>query len=170
MPARIPSREVMPARITDIEQVYRSRYDAFRATLATVTGSSEAARDIVQDAFAEALRKREMFRGEGPLEGWIWRIALRLAFARRRAEPALPLAEVVESSLPQPDADPELAAAVMKLPPRRRLVVFLRYFGDLSYAQIAEVCGISEGTVAATLAQAHDELNATLAGRRQASA
>jgi RNA polymerase sigma-70 factor, ECF subfamily len=160
----------MPARITDIEQVYRSRYDAFRATLATVTGSSETARDVVQDAFAEALRKREMFRGEGPLEGWIWRIALRLAFARRRAEPALPLAEVVESSLPQPDEDPELAAAVMKLPPRRRLVVFLRYFGDLSYAQIAEICGISEGTVAATLAQAHDELSITLAGRRQASA
>ena len=159
----------MPAKVSDIEAVYRARYGAFRATIATITGSAETARDVVQDAFAEALRKRAMFRGDGPLEGWIWRIALRLAFARRRDIPALPLAEVGESSLPEPDADPELAAAVRQLPRRRRLVVFLRYFGDLSYAQIAEVCGISEGTVAATLAQARDELSAALDERRGAS-
>lgn len=158
----------MPAQVSEIEAVYRVRYGAFHATVATITGSAEAARDVVQDAFAEALRKRAMFRGDGPLEGWIWRIALRLAFARRREIPALPLAEVGESTLPQPDADPELAAAVRQLPPRRRLVVFLRYFGDLSYPQIAEVCGISEGTVAATLAQARDELSTALNLRKGA--
>jgi RNA polymerase sigma-70 factor (ECF subfamily) len=160
----------MPAKIADIEGVYRSRYPAFRSMIATITGSSELARDVVQDAFAEALRKREMFRGDGPLEGWIWRIALRLAIARRRTDPALPLTDIGESSLPEPDADPKLAAAVQRLAPRRRLVVFLRYLGDLSYAQIAEVCGISEGTVAATLAQAHNELNTALAERKGASA
>ena len=87
----------MPAQVSEIEAVYRSRYGAFHATIATITGSAETARDVVQDAFAEALRKRAMFRGEGPLEGWIWRIALRLAFARRRDIPALPLADVGES-------------------------------------------------------------------------
>jgi RNA polymerase sigma-70 factor (ECF subfamily) len=160
----------MPAKIADIEGVYRSRYPAFRSMIATITGSSELARDVVQDAFAEALRKREMFRGDGPLEGWIWRIALRLAIARRRTDPALPLTDIGESSLPEPDADPKLAAAVQRLAPRRRLVVFLRYLGDLSYAQIAEVCVISEGTVAATLAQAHNEMNTALAKRKEASA
>jgi RNA polymerase sigma-70 factor, ECF subfamily len=159
----------MPARISDIELVYRRRYAAFRATITTITGNPETARDVVQDAFAEALRKREMFRGDGPLEGWIWRIALRSAFARRRSS-ALPLAEVGESTLPEPDADPELADALRNLAPRRRLVVFLRYFGDLSYAQIAEICGISEGTVAATLAQAHHELGQVLSQRKGASA
>lgn len=160
----------MPARVSEIEAVYRERYAALRATVATVTGSGETARDVVQDAFAEALRKRALFRGDGPLEGWIWRIALRLAFARRRDIPALPLADVGESSLPDPDADPQLAAALKGLPPRRRLVVFLRYFGDLSYAQIAEICGISEGTVAATLAQARDELSDALDEAKGASA
>jgi RNA polymerase sigma-70 factor (ECF subfamily) len=62
----------------------------------------------------------------------------------------------------QPEADPELAEALKALPPRRRLIVFLRYFGDLSYGEIAELCGISEGTVAATLAQAHSSLKPTL--------
>src|SRR3954447_2442973 len=153
---------VMGASVSDIESIYRHRYTAFRQTIGTITGSADEARDVVQDAFAEALRKRATFRGEGPLEGWIWRIALRLAFARRRSVTGLPLAQIGESSIPDPEADPELADAVRQLAPRRRLVVFLRYFGDLSYAQIAEVCGIGEGTVAATLAQAHNELSAAL--------
>jgi RNA polymerase sigma-70 factor (ECF subfamily) len=160
---------VMGASVSDIESIYRGRYTAFRQMIATIAGSADEAKDVVQDAFAEALRKRATFRGEGPLEGWIWRIALRLAFARRRGAPGFPLAQIGESLIPDPDADPELADAVRRLAPRRRLVVFLRYFGDLSYAQIAEVFGISEGTVAATLAQAHSELNAALDRRNRAS-
>jgi DNA-directed RNA polymerase specialized sigma24 family protein len=66
----------MPATVSDIEAVYRARYSAFHATIATITGSAEAARDVVQDAFAEALRERAMFRGDGPLEGWIWQRCL----------------------------------------------------------------------------------------------
>jgi len=45
----------MPAQVSEIEAVYRKRYGAFRATITTITGSSETARDVVQDAFAEAL-------------------------------------------------------------------------------------------------------------------
>jgi DNA-directed RNA polymerase specialized sigma24 family protein len=37
-------------------------------------------------------------------------------------------------------------------------MVFLRYFADLDYATIAEVCEVGEGTVAATLAQARAAL------------
>jgi RNA polymerase sigma-70 factor (ECF subfamily) len=60
--------------------------------------------------------------------------------------------------VPGTDRDPELAEAVRQLPPRRRLVVYLRYFADLPYAEIASLLDISEGTVAATLSQAHAEL------------
>ena len=51
-------------------------------------------------------------------------------------------------------ADPELVAAVRHLPPQRRTAIFLRYFADLSYAEIGEVLGIAEGTVKATLFKA----------------
>jgi DNA-directed RNA polymerase specialized sigma24 family protein len=37
-------------------------------------------------------------------------------------------------------------------------MVFLRYFADFSYEEIAEVCGVRAGTVAAALAQARAEL------------
>jgi RNA polymerase sigma-70 factor, ECF subfamily len=149
---------VVDRKVQQIEAAYRARYVAFRNALATVTGDLDSARDVVQEAFAEALRKREDYRGDGPIEAWIWRIALRLAFARRNARDVLPLTEIVEPALPESAANPVLAEAVRRLPPKRRLIVFLRYFGDLSYAEISDVCGISEGTVAATLAHARNDL------------
>jgi RNA polymerase sigma factor (sigma-70 family) len=62
------------------------------------------------------------------------------------------------AALPEPERDPALAAAVATLPPRRRLIVFLHYFADLTYHDIAEACGIAEGTVAASLTQARAAL------------
>ncbi len=56
------------------------------------------------------------------------------------------------------DRDPKLVAAVESLPPRQRQVVFLRYFADLANAQVAEVLGISPGTVSALLHQARTAL------------
>jgi RNA polymerase sigma-70 factor (ECF subfamily) len=141
----------------DIERVYRERYVGFRNALVTMTGSRDAARDAVQEAFARALRSREQYRG-GSLEAWIFRIALRTALESRRNGRELRLEDAVDPELPEPERDPELAAALRALSPRRRLIVFLRYFADLSYAEIATVCGISEGTVAATLAQSRAAL------------
>ena len=37
--------------------------------------------------------------------------------------------------------DPTLASAVQKLPPQRRMAIFLRYYADLSYAEIAAIAG-----------------------------
>jgi RNA polymerase sigma-70 factor, ECF subfamily len=148
----------MDDRARELETLYRSRYVAFRNTLATITGEQESARDAVQEAFARALRKRRSFRGEGSLESWVWRIAIRTAREQVTRGREIAVSDVPEVELVEPHRDPALAAALATLPPRRRLVVFLRYFADLSYGDIASVCGISEGTVAATLAQAHEAL------------
>jgi len=139
-----------------IEAVYRARHQGFRNALATVTGGYDSARDAVQEGFAIALAKRAQFRGAS-LEAWIWRISLSCALDGRRAARRLALngvPETLDVQLPDPLGDPELASAVRELAPRQRLMVFLRYYADLSYAQIAESCGVSEGTVAAALSQA----------------
>jgi RNA polymerase sigma-70 factor (ECF subfamily) len=152
----------MDERTRALERLYRDRYVAFRNTLATVTGSYDTARDVVQETFVRAIRKRRDFRGEGSLEAWVWRIAFRTALEQRarHAEPAANGS--LDPGLPEPERDPELAGAVRRLPPRKRLVVFLHYFADLSYAEIAVALGISEGTVAATLSQARAALAETL--------
>jgi RNA polymerase sigma-70 factor (ECF subfamily) len=151
----------MDERARAIEELYRERYVGFRNALATVTGSEESARDAVQEGFARALARRRQFRGDGPLAAWVWRIVLRAALeGQSRGE--LPLDEIVDPGLVSPERNPVLAEALSSLSPRRRLIVFLRYFADFSYAEIAVACDVSEGTVAATLAQAHQALAAFL--------
>jgi RNA polymerase sigma factor (sigma-70 family) len=142
----------------ELERLYRERYAGFRAALATVTGSYDTARDAAQEGFARALANRHQFKG-GSLAAWVWRIAYNAALEGRKARE---VAVEVAVELVDPVSDPELAAALRQLSPRRRLIVFLRYFADLSYAEIAEVCDVSPGTVAATLAQAKETLAAAL--------
>jgi RNA polymerase sigma-70 factor (ECF subfamily) len=142
-----------------LEELYRSRYGRFEAVLGTLTRDREAARDAVQEAFALALARRRQFRGEGSLEGWVWRIALRVAGGQRRKLSG-PLPETLDPSMPERQLDPGLTEALRRLPPRRRLFVFLRYFADLSYDEIAQACGVRRGTVAAALAKARAELAA----------
>jgi RNA polymerase sigma factor (sigma-70 family) len=147
----------------EIEELYRRRYVAFRNGIAVLTGSYESARDVVQEAFAQALRDRDQYRGDGPLAAWVWRIAVRVALESRRNGRELTLDELAaEAPVLSPERDPALAEALQQLPPRRRLIVFLRYFADLSYAEIAALCDISDGTVAATLAHAHADLSKAL--------
>lgn len=148
----------MGASYADLEDVFRRRCTAFARALAAVTGTPEAGADAVQEGFARALARRDQFRSEGSLEAWVWRIAIRAALEVRARETHVPAFDALDPSLPEPARDPELAEALRSLPPRRRLVVFLHYLADLSYAEIAQICGISEGTVGATLTQARDKL------------
>lgn len=143
----------MDERGRTIERVYRQRYVGFRNAVATITGDYDSARDAVQEGFARAYRARSQFRGEGSLEGWVWRIVLRAALEQRPCRATLSLDDA-DVGLVEPTRDLILAEALRDLSPRRRLMVFLRYFADLSYQTIAEVCEVDEGTVAATLTQA----------------
>jgi RNA polymerase sigma-70 factor (ECF subfamily) len=146
-----------------IEELYRARYPRFLDTLATITGSRERAHDAVQETFARAFAARDRWRGDSSLETWVWKIGLRTALGLRGELGEAHLNGSFDPGLADPLRDPMLTEALRALPPKRRLVVFLRYFADLSYADIARVCGISEGTVAATLAQARESLERMLA-------
>jgi RNA polymerase sigma-70 factor, ECF subfamily len=146
-----------------IEELYRSGYSRFLNTLVTITGSRDRAHDAVQETFARAYAARERWRGESSLETWVWKIGLRTALGLRREFGDARLNGSFDPGLVDSHRDPMLTEALRALPPKRRLVVFLRYFADLSYRDIAQVCGISEGTVAATLAQARDSLERALA-------
>jgi RNA polymerase sigma-70 factor (ECF subfamily) len=138
-----------------IERVYRERYAVYLGAAAGIVGSRERAADAVQEGFARALQHAGRFRA-GSLEAWIWRIVLNCARDTLRRPIGQPLLEDVAAT---PDTPcPELVAAVLALPERRRAVVLLRYVAGLRNTEIAEALGIAEGTVAATLSQARDAL------------
>ena len=145
----------------DLEALYRTRFDVFARIAASVTGDGDRARDAVQDAFATALRKRRSFRGEGPLEAWVWRIVLNAARSDVRRSAPTVIGEPASTN-GRPDEDAELRAALAHLPERQRTAVFLRYYADLDYAAIGQALGITPGTVAATLNAAHASLRKRL--------
>lgn len=149
----------MDERLNEIEALYRSQFAAFVRTATAILGDPDAARDAVQEAFATAVRRRGDFRGDGSLEGWLWRILVNTARSDRRRRLAA-LGPVTEPSVAPNGSprDPEAAALraiLAALPDRQRLVVFLRYFADLDHGRIAEALEIRPGTVAATLNAAH---------------
>jgi len=147
-----------------LEELYQERYEHFRRMLATITGDYDTARDATQQAFAPAVAQRHSFRGEAALGTWVWRIELHAAIDQRRSDIAYaePTDAVPEVAFVEAERDPEFAAAVQTLPPRQRLMLFLRYFADLSYREVAELCDVSEGTVAASLHQARAHLRSVL--------
>ena len=149
----------------EIEAIYRSRLADFRRVATAIVGDADRGRDAVQDAFGSALRRRRTFRGEAPLEAWLWRLVVNQARDERRAARRGPdySAEVQHSSNGSPPAeDARLATAITLLPERQRLAVFLRYYADLDYASIAAALGIKDGTVAAALNAAHETLRKSL--------
>jgi RNA polymerase sigma factor (sigma-70 family) len=140
------------ASLDAIEAVYRSRAtDFFRLALARL-GDPELAQDAVQEGFARALRGRASFRGTGILEAWIARCVLNAAEDARRRRPHLALGgapDVGAERAGEPAAD--IRAAIRRLAPRQRDVLFLRFYLDFDYRLIARALEIEVGTVSATL-------------------
>jgi RNA polymerase sigma-70 factor (ECF subfamily) len=144
-----------------IEEIYRAEFARFVRVARAVTGDRETALEAVQEGFADALRHSSQWKGAGSLEGWIWRCVLNRA-RKARPTPTASLAEQMETNgrLQEPDA--QLRTHLAALPERQRLVIFLRYFADLEYREIATVLDIEVGTVGATLSAAHAALRTAL--------
>lgn len=147
----------------EIEAVYRERFRAFLLSATAVMRDGDAAFDVVQDTFALALRRQQTFRREGTVEAWLWRIMLNVARdrqrARRRDAARTPR---FEASMQATAPDDDLTKKLLSLPERQRLAIFLRYYADLSYTQIAEALGVKAGTVAASLNAAQTTLRREL--------
>jgi len=154
-----------------IESVYRAKFATFHRVACAITGDADLGRDAVQEAFARAIRRRADFRGEGPLEGWLWRTVVNAARDQSRKARAMvdsdELHAVAEPSVAGHDRDATrelIRARIASLPDRQRIALFLRYYADLSYAEIATALEIRTGTVSATLNAAHKALERDLAG------
>jgi|SRR5690349_20951757 RNA polymerase sigma-70 factor, ECF subfamily len=143
---------------SEIESLYRADFRRFERVARAVAGDRESALDAVQEGFADALRHAGQWSGHGSLEGWVWRCVVNRARKTRRRRPVIEPSGERRSDNGQPDTD--LSVRLAALPERQRLVVFLRYFADLEYREIASALEIETGTVSATLHAAHAQLRA----------
>jgi RNA polymerase sigma-70 factor (ECF subfamily) len=144
------------ATVDELESLYRAGLHRFVRAAAAIVGDEATGRDAVQEAFAQAVKKRASFKGEAALEAWVWRIVINEAVALRRRRAPESQSATSNGGAPSTEhlaeQDSMVRVWVASLPERQRLVVFLRYFADLDYRSIAAALDVEVGTVSATLA------------------
>ncbi len=157
--------------------VEREQVAVYRACL-RILGRPHDAEDVAQESFVMAYRSIGTYRGDGPLGGWLMRIATRQAF--RRLGQRRPTTELSpDLPLGAPGSDPvaatlagerqrEVRLAVAGLQEPYREVVALRFFGEMSLEEIAEVTQRPLNTVKTHLRRGLERLRPVL-GREVAA-
>lgn len=151
--------------------VEREQVTVFRACM-RILGRPHDAEDVAQESFVMAYKALGSYRGDGPLGGWLLRIATRQAF-RRLSQRRETLELSPELSLRSETADPVQAtlagergemvrSAVAKLAEPYREVVALRFFGELSLEEIARATGRPLNTVKTHLRRGLERLRPIL--------
>ena len=145
-------------------------------------GDTAEASDVVQEIFIKVFRNIGGFKGESALKTWIFRIAFseilnRLRWWRSRHRSSTVSLDdqpngherYVTDSGPTPDEvleskERELAIqhALVRLSSDHRSIIILRDIEGFSYTEIAEVLGVSIGTVKSRLARAREDLKKSL--------
>ncbi|MFD7445671.1 SigE family RNA polymerase sigma factor [Streptomyces sp. NPDC059909] len=136
------------------QEFVRARWSHLVRTAYLLTGDVHHAEDLTQTALAKAYRSwRRVSRSDSP-EAYIRRMLVSCnsdRFRKRRVTEALTAAppEVAgrDEAVSWAGERSALLAALAQLPSKQRAVVVMRYWEDLSEAEVAEVLGCSTGTV-----------------------
>jgi len=143
-------------------------------------GSSGDAEDAAQETFLRAYTQLHTYQAEYKFSTWLFAIASHLCIdvLRRRRYPSLPLDMVAlwkQSNDPPPEeqvvsaeSSAEVRTLLKLLPDKYRLVVVLRYWQDLSYAEIAAATDLSESAVKTQLHRARRMLADYMMKRKEA--
>ena len=136
-----------------------------------LTGDRSLAEDLVQDAFVNLAGRFADLRDPGAFEPYLRKTVVNLArmhFRRRRLERAFLERERRQprppATLPDIAAYEEMKAALLGLPDRQRAAVVLRYYEDLSEAQIADILRCRPGTVKSLLSRGVAALRSNVGG------
>jgi len=151
---------------------YAHRLSLVRLAILLVDDKASA-EDVVQDSFTGLWRRYgdDLTGMENPL-GYLRTAVVnnarsvlrRRKTARGYTPPHVPDAASAESVALLSEEHREVLEAMQKLPPRQREVLVLRYWSDLSEADIADSLGISRGTVKSTASRGLEALGKLLKG------
>jgi RNA polymerase sigma factor (sigma-70 family) len=159
----------------DFAEFYRSSRDDCLRTILIIVGDQDSAQELVAEAFARACASWHTLRRHPAPAAWVVRTALNLNISRwrrRRREVPVPdpglLAGRPATFTASPDpVDPQIMAALLRLPARQRQVIALRLILDLDTSGTARVLGITPNTVMAHMARALATLRSDLVSELQ---
>ena len=174
-------------------EAFRALFEAWQDRVYSLalhfTGDEATAQDIAQDVFLKLFARIGQFRGDSAFGTWLFRLVANACMEehrrRRRFTPwplaGRPAGRRVSAEHPvrspaegRPQEDrierrqvrEAVQAAVAQLSPKLRLPILLRYLGEMSYDEIAELIGCTKGTVASRLNRGHRALARRLASLR----
>ena len=172
--------EIIEACRRGDREALRALYEAYQDRVYSIAfyflhGDAQAAHDVTQQVFLKLIEGIARFRGDSALSTWLYRLVVNACLdrTRRRTVEAVSGPEVLEAYV-DPAASHEdlyaraeltraVQAAIASLPPKLRVAILLRYFDDLSYADMGAALHCSPGTVASRLSRGHQLLARKLA-------
>lgn len=154
----------------EIRAAYAAHKDAVFRFAWRMTGSAEAAEDVLQECFLSLLRRPDAYDpGRSPLRAFLIGMARNLVRARWRAEGRWDVLDEEEFAAAPVDgfADGEaVARAVAALPPLQREALILFVYEEMPLEEIARVADVEVGTIKSRLHRARMNLRAMLAPLR----
>lgn len=161
------SGSIDPIDRIEWERLYREAFPRVYRALLAGRGDPDSALDALHDAFAEGLRRPP--KRHDNLEGWLFRVATRMArrhrpwsvgrFAANQAAP-----DEIEGALNRMEA----TRLLQRLTVRQREIVLAHYYLGLTHAETAAALGIRPGTVSATMAKALGRMRSAQGNRQEA--
>ncbi|MEY9214636.1 SigE family RNA polymerase sigma factor [Thermobifida halotolerans] len=144
----------------EFAEYVRHRGPALRRMAQSLTGNHADAEDLLQAALIKTFFAWDRITSPNARDGYVRRAMVNTQISewRRRRLDVYPTDEIPEQRIDDPSWRTDLAdvvnRAVNRLPHRQRLAVILRYYEDMSEAEIASVLGVSVGTVKSTVSRA----------------
>ena len=157
------ARRVQRGGAVELAVLVQRHHSPLLGFLYRLTGGDRSlAEDLTQEAFLRVLRSIQQYQPARRFKPWLYAIALNVArdhFKRAETRYAVTLTDEEFTSLADPtewdeviaDDGQRVAAAIRALPVHQREALILRYYQDLSLAEIAEVLAIPIGTVKSRL-------------------
>jgi RNA polymerase sigma factor (sigma-70 family) len=154
----------------DFAEFYRSFRDDCLRTVLVIVGDQDSAQELVAEAFARACASWRTLSKHPAPAAWVVRTALNLNISRWRRnrrevpvpDPDLLAGRPAAATAAQDPVDPQIMAALLRLPARQRQVIALRLILDLDTSGTAQVLGITPNTVMAHMARALAALRSEL--------
>lgn len=165
-------------------RLYELHKDRVYSIALHFSGNESSARDIVQQVFLKLFTRIGEFRSESIFSTWLHRITVNACLDEHRKQRRFISIDdqggeeegdenqfiesrvTIETDYSMIERSALVRRAVGMLKPKLRIAILLKYFEDLSYREMAEALGCSEGTVASRLNRGHRELAGLLEALR----
>lgn len=159
-------------------EMFVRQYEAsvFRLAL-SIVGDAAEANEIMQETFIAALRSLSSYQEKQSFKAWLYTIALNQSRSHLRKQKVLERLRTTltgifrietekqvspEETVIQSEKEAQIWNSLNQLDERHRTVVVLRYFHELSVAEISEILSVNEGTIHSRLHSAREKLRDAL--------